>query len=411
MFHLVIGNSFLALFAIDAGLSVLDGLLRLSGFEGLPFLRNAVAIAVALTLVPVYLLVAASPRLPAAVFLPPLFVGAWLSLGAVPLQLWFDDLASLDLAASLIQLAAAGLAYATVYLRSGRRTAAFDSSAARGPTFAPLRFAGLAGGAVVLGPPLLAAYLVLALTTLIESSTGGFVQVDRHGIYLVENHYRKADREIRLVGMMHIGNAEVYEQIFDSFELPETVVLEEGVTDDSHLLESTLSYGKLADSLQLVVQQRVSSHFEERSSEWPRILHRDMDVSEFSDETLEFVHKVAVVANALDDPEAMLEKLQEDPSWLPARSDTVLHDILTRRNERLLGEIEDALLDYERVIVPWGALHMPWLEHEIEQRGFARTHSERRLFIGWEGIVNALKEQSDNPMVGPPGFEPETIRL
>jgi len=385
-----IGNAFLLLFAIDAGLSILDGLLKLSGFEGITFLRNLFASSVIVAFVPVYLLVAASPRLPARVFLPPIFVGAWLSLGAAPLPLAFDDPAHFDLAASLIQLSVAGLAYATVYARAGGRTGFLDSISARGPAFAPLRFAGLAGGAVVIGPPLLAAYAVLALMTLIESSTGGFVQVDRHGIHLVESHYGKGDHEIRLVGMMHVGTAKVYEQIFDSFELPATVVLEEGVTDKSHLLESELSYGMFADRLQLVVQEPVSSHFEEKSSAWPRVLHRDMDISEFSDETLDFVQKMTIVAKALDDPEAILEKLQ-DPSWLPQSSETVMHDILTRRNERLLEEIEDALLDYERVIVPWGALHMPWIEHQIQQRGFTQTHSEKRLFIDWGRVANALE--------------------
>ena len=325
---------------------------------------------------------------------PPIFVGAWLALGAAPLRLSLDDFASFELMTCLIQLAVAGLAFATVYLRAGGRTGLLDSTSEHAPVFAPLRFTGLAGGAVLLGPPLLAAYVVLALTTQIELSTGGFVQIDRHGIHLVESHYQSADREVRLVGMMHVGSGEVYERIFDSFELPATVVLEEGVTDESHLLESQLSYGKLADTLRLVVQEPVSSHFEEKSSDWPRILHRDMDVSEFSDDTLDFVHKMAILADSLDDPEAILEKLR-DPSWLPQNSDSVMHDILTRRNERLLEEIEDALLDYERVVVPWGALHMPWIEHQVQQRGFARTHSKKHLFVDWGRIANALKERAE----------------
>jgi hypothetical protein len=87
----------------------------------------------------------------------------------------------------------------------------------------------------------------------------------------------------------------------------------------------------------------------------------------------------------------MLEKLR-DPSWIPQASETVVHDILTRRNERLLGEIEAALSDYERVVVPWGALHMPWIEREIERLGFERTDSRHHLFIDWDRVLKAIEE-------------------
>ena len=388
----LIGNAFLALFAIDAGLSVLDECLKLWNLEFLAGVRNAVALSVVVALVPTYVLVAASPRLSARIFLPPILVGAWLALGAVPLQLAFEDPASFAMAASLIQLAVAALAYATVFARSGSRTALIESSAP-GPAFAPLRFAGFAGGALVLGPPFLAAYLVLAAVTWIESGTAGFVMLDREGVHLSERHYQKQDREIRLVGMMHIGRRDVYERIFDSFELKSTVVLAEGVSDESHLLEAEISYRKLAEQLDLVVQERVSQHYPEAPDAWPHVLHRDMDVSDFSDETVEFLRLVGALADALDDPEAMLEKLQ-DLSQIPRAGETVMHDILTRRNERLLAEIEAALSDYERVVVPWGALHMPWIERGIERLGFERIDSRDHLFIDWDRILKAIAARS-----------------
>ena len=172
---------------------------------------------------------------------------------------------------------------------------------------------------------------------------------------------------------------------------------------------------ELAEQLDLVVQEPVSRHYEEAPGDWPHILRRDMDVSEFSDETVNFIRKAGAFADAFDDPEAMLEKLQ-DPSSFPQASETVMHDILTRRNERLLGEIEAALSDYERVVVPWGALHMPWIEQQIEELGFERTDSRQRLFIDWDRILNAIeggseRDSNEDSGVGPPGFEPGTIRL
>lgn len=386
-----IGNVFLALFAIDAGLSVLDEALKLSGFEGIASLRDAVAYAVIVAVAPMYFLVAVSPRLPARVFLPPLLAAVWFVLGAAPLQLAVDDPATYGLTLSLVQLGVSALAYGAVFAGSGWRTPLLDSSAAPGPEFAPLRFAGFAGGTLLLGPPLLAAYLALAATTWVEVLSAGFVEVDLEGVHLAERHYRNGDREIRLVGMIHVGSEEVYDRVFDSFALESTVVLEEGVTDESGLLESKLSYGKLAERLDLVTQEPISDHYGEAAAVWPHLRHPDMDVSEFSNETLEFIERASTIAAAIDDPQELLRLLQ-DPSALPEAGESVLNDILTRRNERLLEAIDAAVPEYERVIVPWGALHMPWIEEQIESRGFEKTDSTRHRFIEWARI-GSLAEQ------------------
>ena len=406
-----IGNAFLALFAIDAGLSVLDELLKSAGFEGLPLLRDLFALTVFVALPPLYLLVAASQRLPAAIFLPPILVGAWLNLGAAPLYLAFADAANRALAGSLIQLATAALAYATVYARSGWRSGMLGPTADAGPAFVPARFACFAGAAVVLGPLLLATYAAVGLTTWIDFSTAGFVRVDRDGIHLSERHYQRGDHAIRLVAMMHIGPRAVYEQIFASFELPETVVLEEGITDESQLLEADFSYQKLAEKLDLIEQERLQAP--EQPGEWPHLRHRDMDVSDFSPETLDFVRKMGLLINALDDPETLRQKL-EDPAALPQNSEAVMHEILMRRNQLVLKAIEAALLDYERVIVPWGALHMPWLEEQIERRGFEQTGSQRHRFVDWNRIRNAIRKAVDwwallDSNQGPSGYEPGAL--
>lgn len=406
-----IGNAFLALFAIDAGLSVLDELLKSAGFEGLAPLRQVAALTVLVASPALYLLVAASRRLPAAVFLPPIFLGAWLNLGAAPLYLAIRDPANLALAVALIQLATAAIAYATVYARSGSRTARLEPTDEAGPAFVPARFACFAGAAVVLGPPLLVAYTVFGLTTWVDSSTGGFVRFERGGVYLAERHYQRDDREIRLVAMMHIGPPGLYEQIFASFELPKTVILEEGITDQSQLLEGEFSYRKLAEKLDLIEQERPPAS--EKPNGWPHVLHRDMDVSEFSPETLNFVRKMGLFIDAIDEPETLRQML-EDPAALPQNSEAVMDEILMRRNRLLLTAIETALLDYERVIVPWGALHMPWLEEQIESRGFERTRSQKHRFVDWNRIQRAIRKAAEwwallDSNQGPSGYEPGAL--
>ncbi|MGA7395292.1 MAG: hypothetical protein WBW78_21790 [Terrimicrobiaceae bacterium] len=62
----------------------------------------------------------------------------------------------------------------------------------------------------------------------------------------------------------------------------------------------------------------------------------------------------------------------------------VMNDILFARNQRLAAEIESSLRDYRRVIVPWGAMHLPEIESWLEARNFVeREESERRALGFW----------------------------
>ncbi len=56
-------------------------------------------------------------------------------------------------------------------------------------------------------------------------------------------------------------------------------------------------------------------------------------------------------------------------------------DILTNRNAHLANEIRSALDDYDVVIVPWGALHMPEIEDTLESWGFQKTREIDRPVV------------------------------
>jgi hypothetical protein len=66
-------------------------------------------------------------------------------------------------------------------------------------------------------------------------------------------------------------------------------------------------------------------------------------------------------------------------------------DILDRRNEHLFTEIESALDDYERVVVPWGALHLPAVERTVIDWGFEERSRELHELISWGTIFAALR--------------------
>jgi hypothetical protein len=80
------------------------------------------------------------------------------------------------------------------------------------------------------------------------------------------------------------------------------------------------------------------------------------------------------------------ERTAQDPESLKL----VERDVFERRNERLLAELEAALPDYERVVVPWGALHLPAIEEAVRKDGFVQTGSTRRRLLSWPTVVSAL---------------------
>ena len=60
-----------------------------------------------------------------------------------------------------------------------------------------------------------------------------------------------------------------------------------------------------------------------------------------------------------------------------AEIEAVEEDFLIRRNGNLLREIDAALADYRRVVVPWGALHLPEIERGVVERGFRLEQPSR----------------------------------
>jgi hypothetical protein len=76
----------------------------------------------------------------------------------------------------------------------------------------------------------------------------------------------------------------------------------------------------------------------------------------------------------------------KDPAELAAFQD----EVLGLRNEHLTRELERALTEYERVVVPWGALHLPAIEQAVLDWGFEETSRELHPLFGWTTIAAAL---------------------
>jgi hypothetical protein len=232
------------------------------------------------------------------------------------------------------------------------------------------------------------------LATWTQVASNGFVSFDLHGISVDDRRYARADREIRLVGMMHLGEETAYGELVRSFVRDSTVVLAEGVSDEEGVLQEHLAYEPAAQALGLSSQDDLERYLAEstpdgEAPEWPVVRHADLDASEFSPTTIEFLDWAAEVWSSGSVLAALL-RIRERPAHDPESLRVVWRDIFELRNQLLLAEIDAALEDYERIVVPWGALHLPAIEQAVTKDGFVQTGATRRRLISWPTIVSAI---------------------
>jgi hypothetical protein len=248
----------------------------------------------------------------------------------------------------------------------------------------------------VLGPVALASYFALAVTTWVEVTTHGFIEFGLQGVSLADRHYQRAGKEIRLVGMMHLGDPDAYRAIVRSFSRDSTIVLAEGVSDNEGRLSERLEYGRAARALGLAPQGDLREyltdpeHPEEAPPVWPVVRHADVDTSVFSPTTIAWIRWASGIWDAPDFATALRDILAGVRGRDPAELAAFQSEILDLRNEHLTHELERALTEYQRVVVPWGALHLPGIEQVVLGWGFEETSHELHPLFGWSTIASAL---------------------
>lgn len=394
----VAANGLVVLSLADGTLSLCDELLRAAtGATWLIGARSFLAAVVLFGAVLSLPAMALTPRLPLAVFLPLSLGTLWLAFGALPVGLAFTTPMRFGVAGSLFQIALAGFAMAMIRRHNGGRRWLFDAHSPRLPAFSWSRSLGFATGVVVLGVPGFVLYVAYAGATWVEEATQGFVAFDLSGVSLADRRYVREGQEVRLVGMMHIGEENAYREIVSTFSTESTVVLAEGLTDREGLLRDSLQYGNAAEALGLTPQQDLRDYLVDADEpdaappRWPEIRHADLDASSFHPKTIEWLRWAASIWAAEDLATAIREiaasMRDSDPEVLAAFQ----RDVLDRRNEHLFGEIEAALEDYERVVVPWGALHLPAVERTVTGWGFVERSRELHELISWGTILAALR--------------------
>ena len=395
---------FWLLFLADGVFSLVDEATALAlGSSPLGGVRAAFALAVLALSFPMAVIVGVTPKAPKRVLVPPILFAWWAGPAmAYPFGLWKPAHLALILALLQVLLAIAVWSFSP-NLSGTRRTLSTAPTLTQAFSWKYLLVAGPVTALVFL--LVAASSVLLGFSTQIELLTGGYVRVRPDGVYLVERQFQSGDREVRLAGMMHVARREFYSGVLPPADPAEpSVVLVEGVTDRKRLLGGrTLDYGRLAKLLNVTSQSdsvfsdRVADEMGKRGSNGetagqpasPRgdgiyYKHADVDVESFHPQTIAFILAVIAIFQSNDLRE--LIELLADPSSPIANEDAqeqVMDDILFSRNQRLVAELESSLKDYRRVVVPWGAMHLPEIEAWLRHHDFIQSGEVHRKALGF----------------------------
>ena len=371
-------NTFILLFLLDGTIAFSDALLSLT--FGTHFLRLPAAFASLATWIFgtvnfVLLALGARPSkkilLPLILFLPLAAIyrpTAQLALGPPATELLF----------SLLQLAAGTLALVLIRHENQGEAWLFTKYSCSGPEFQIENTVRFVGFSIFLLVPLLVLNLYFSLSLAFSKLTAGFVHIDPKGVSTEERKYVSGNQTIYLLGMIHIADAEFYRRIISSIPAQSALVLAEGVSDQSGRLKGAPSYDKIASRLGVQTQTQTMSF------EGYNIRSADVDTSRFSPQTVELLNLTFevlasdTVDDTIDTTIRLLAAAESNDG-----PDIFLRDVINMRDAHLLAQIDESLGQYDTLIVPWGAGHMPGIVAGIRRDGFELKERHRRLAISF----------------------------
>lgn len=375
----LLASAFAIAVFVDGAITTVDGLLKLAlGVGPLQGMSGMMGL-LALVIMPwVWLGFIASSRVRLSVIAGPTLAVVWALFGAMPLPFWVG-LSNMNLGVGLVELVLGGVALLRIRQISGGWL--LDEE---GPAFR-LSHSLLAGVfTLVVLPALTLTYGVWVVDFSLRTGSGGFVRLDPEGLAIAHRVYARDDAELHLIGMMHIGEEGIYDDLYASLPREGSIVLEEGVSDREGIVESGGGYGGMAAALGLTQQRHLSDEdgLERRNA--------DVDFSDLSDEVRGLI-ELTMLVHASSDMGQFLSRWQTYAQEVGRDSDRILelfwHDVVEMRNDHVWSETHTALADHTRVILPWGALHMKGLSERATQEGWSATDESWRVFLRWDTLT------------------------
>ena len=383
-----LANFFLILFLCAATLAVGDEILSFF-WPGSYFslLRHFCELFTVLLGVLVYFGFAFNRHLPKLVLLPPLLYLYWGLLGFWPME-QLTHSANYRLYAAGGQLLL-GILILQLNRSINRKSLLLVPTQFVGPGFSGRRFFRFCLVNILVLPTALLLVVFFTASNQLEKQSAGFIHLKPNGLYMTEKIYQRQGRTIRLAAMIHLGRKEYFDDLTNSIPSGRTLILAEGVSDVTGRLKNRFSYNQLADLLGLTSQEDIRFYGRlieaadldqppPAKQRRPDILLADVDVQDFDKQTITALDALAKIITSSG---SLLQNYQEFNHWAadhitPETNRVILQDLIVRRNERVLGFLPQALTNYQTVIIPWGALHMPGIERRLINLGF--TLQDRR---------------------------------
>ncbi len=410
-------NAFLLAFGIDALISTMDELLKvLTGDSALSGVRNVFAQLAILMSIPALLLLIFVPQLPKLLLIPALMFVWWAVFGLPPFGLHaFEAIKeALPRRAAIAQLGIAVFTFLAVRQAHG----GWLLNAQNLPRKNVL--VRLFAVSVPFAIGLVAFYLVLTLAAVpaaLEEETGDYVRFSSAGVNITERSFRKDGKSVSLIGMIHIGDGDLYQSLYREFPA-DALVLAEGVTDHSGIMgDQSIGAGRTAQTIGLVGQPALAPTLDKSGAPLPQVgdnvpdeirelqevlnesnsvrvaadvLYADIDLSEFSDDTIAFLKGVGEVFSSESLAETLRNYFAFSASATQEEVDAVFDEILYMRNNVLMTVFDEQLSSRDAFIIPWGAMHMPDLEKQLTDRGFVFESETVRPLITYRAIRQAI---------------------
>ena len=382
----------LLLFFADAVVSLADDtLIVFFDLHILTLLRGTVFCLAMLVSVLVYILMGLTPMVPKRIFLPLTLFNPVVMLLSLLLAIFFyDRFERIAWVCSLWQVALAVfmLSWAQGRLRPRWPALEPDRLGSRGFSWANLSAFLLVNLLVLL--PASIVYLAVCAALAVSHFSDGFLSLRPSGFTVqVRKYVRDDGKSIQLVPMAHVGERDFYHQLSHAFPT-NAVVLMEGVTDSQNLLTNKVTYQRMAKSLGLSEQQ------EEFNPVQVEMVMADVDVAEFTTNTIGFLNLMMLVHGKGWNAENVFKLVSFSPP--PHFERELWDDLLHKRNDHVLKEIQDRLSDPQPIVIPWGVAHMPGIAEGILASGFRLAETREQQVISFRSRPASSRGRLSKPV-------------
>jgi hypothetical protein len=388
---------YLGLFLADALVSLADDSLNLLiGSHPLTAVRGLVCLFAMVVALVIYLLMGITPMIPKRWFLPITLFNPGAMLVVIPLAIYFYG--RLERVAWIISFCEVGLALAIFWWAQGGlrlRWLLVPQTRLNPRGFSWLNLAAFVLVNLFVVLPAVVVYLVVCAGLAVGHFSEGFLALRPNGLTVQARKYVRPDgKTVHLVPMAHVGEAEFYHQLSHSFPT-NSVVLMEGVTDNSNLLTNKITYKRMARSVGLAEQH------EEFNPVEVEIVMADVDLSVFTTNTIGLLNLAMLFHSKGVNAETVLMMLRFTPP--PHFEEQLWDDLLRKRNHHLLQELQSRLEDSNTLIVPWGVAHMPGIAEGIKAAGFRLKETQDYTVIRFRFPGSKAQNSRKVPNTQKPG--------